>query len=276
MPQSNVLRWIGDQTQLSPEEKALRRFNLSGRRAVITGGGGSLGLEMAFALLEHGCEAIHLIDIDRSRLYDAVRRLMLVFPQRSIEEAVVDITNKPELEKFIADGPLEGNFDIVIALAGIAMPKEIHSDADWDSVIDTNVTGSFNTVKLFGELMIKSHTPGSIVIVSSLAGHHPQSAPVTQTTYSSPKAALLNMMRFFAAEWAQYHIRVNSISPGYMSAALTGGLVEPPEVWYERIPMQRIGERGELDGAIILLVSNAGSYITGTDIVVDGGAGALN
>lgn len=110
------------------------------------------------------------------------------------------------------------------------------------------------------------------MFISSIAGHGAL-FPQPQVAYNAAKAAVLGMMSSFATEWAQHGIRCNSISPGFMDTILNAGdsLEEHRTIWKERMPIPRLGERGSLNGAIMLLVSQAGSYITGTDIFVDGG-----
>jgi sorbose reductase len=119
--------------------------------------------------------------------------------------------------------------------------------------------------------MIKLKTGGSIVLVASISGHV-INFPQPQAAYNTAKSAVMHMTRCFAAEWAVHGIRVNSISPGYMDTVLNEGdaLEGPREMWRSRTPMGRMGKPNELDGAALLLCSAAGSYITGSDIRVDG------
>lgn len=119
--------------------------------------------------------------------------------------------------------------------------------------------------------MIEQNKGGSIIFVSSVSGRivcYPQ--PLV--AYAASKAAISHVGRSLAAEWAVHGIRVNSISPGYMNTILTrgDGLVQQREMWQARSPMGRLGDASELTGAVILLSSQAGSYMTGADIVVDG------
>lgn len=113
--------------------------------------------------------------------------------------------------------------------------------------------------------------PCSIVFVSSISGHC-VNFPQPQAAYNTSKAGVLHMMHSLAAEWARYSIRVNSISPGYMNTVLNEGegLNEARSIWLERTPMGRIGEPHELIGAVVFLCSNAASFVTGTNLTVDG------
>jgi sorbose reductase len=119
--------------------------------------------------------------------------------------------------------------------------------------------------------MIKQSTGGSIVFTCSISAHR-VNYPQPQVAYNVSKGALLQLKSSLAAEWAQYGIRVNSISPGYMDTILNAGegLEAPRKMWAERNPMGRMGNPSELAGVIVLLCSHAGRYVNGADIVVDG------
>ena len=119
--------------------------------------------------------------------------------------------------------------------------------------------------------MVQRGTGGSILFVASALGHR-VAFPQPLTAYNASKAAIQHVGRALAAEWAVHGIRVNSISPGYMNTVLTQGtgLEQMRKVWKEHIPMGRMGEVSELMGPVLLLCSDAGSYITGADIVIDG------
>ena len=125
--------------------------------------------------------------------------------------------------------------------------------------------------------MIKQSSGGSIVFISSIAGHR-VCFPQPQVAYNVSKAALLHLKNSLAAEWAHYGIRVNSISPGYLDTVLTQGegLEMARKIWMERIPLGRMGQPDELAGPVVLLCSGAGRYITGADIMVDGNVQQLH
>ena len=119
--------------------------------------------------------------------------------------------------------------------------------------------------------MIERKTGGSILFVGSVSGHRVL-FPQPLVAYAASKAAIIHVGHSLAAEWAVHGIRVNSISPGYMNTVLTqgAGLAQERKIWTERIPMGRLGEVDELMGAVVMLSSRAGSYITGSDLVIDG------
>ena len=139
-------------------------------------------------------------------------------------------------------------------------------------MFEINTTGAFLCAQAAARSMIKKGNNGSIVFMASISAHV-TNFPQCHVHYNAAKAALIAMARSLAAEWARYGISVNSISPGYMDTVLNEGehLESLRKAWASRTPYGRMGQPEELTGAIVLLVSQAGSYITGTDIVVDGG-----
>jgi len=143
------------------------------------------------------------------------------------------------------------------------------SPAEWRRTLEINTTGSFLCAQAAAKEMIKQNTGGSIVFTASISGHR-VNFPQPQVAYNVSKSALLTLKNSLAAEWARYGIRVNSISPGYMDTILNEGegIAASREIWASRNPMGRMGVPSELSGAIVLLSSEAGSYMTGADIVV--------
>ena len=119
--------------------------------------------------------------------------------------------------------------------------------------------------------MVSQQRPGSILLVSSVTSNRVP-FPLYQSSYTVSKAGVGQLTTALAAEWAQYGIRVNSISPGFMRSAITSEAAVKPlvQLWLERIPLGRCGEPDELSGAVVFLCSDAGRYVTGTDVYVDG------
>jgi sorbose reductase len=135
---------------------------------------------------------------------------------------------------------------------------------EWRQTLDINTTGSFLCAQAAAKHMISQGTGGSIVFTASISGHR-VNYPQPQVAYNVSKSALLTLKNCLAAEWANYGIRVNSISPGYMDTILNegDGIAEARAIWMERNPMGRMGVPRELEGAVVLLSSSAGSFITG-------------
>jgi sorbose reductase len=138
------------------------------------------------------------------------------------------------------------------------------SAAEWRKTLDINTTGSFLVAQAVAKQMIAQKTGGSIVFTASISGHR-VNFPQPQVAYNVSKAALITLKNCLAAEWARYGIRVNSISPGYMDTILNegDGIAEARATWAERNPMGRMGMPSELTGAVVLLASNAGTYMNG-------------
>jgi sorbose reductase len=190
---------------------------------------------------------------------------------------------------------LWGGVDILVAFAGVVKCEDAldMSQAAWKRVLDVNLTGSFICAQAVAkydlwsavdvELVLSYKTDltdrameaggrgGSIVLTASISGHA-ANFPQPQVNYNVSTAGVLMMVKSLAAEWGRYGIRVNSISPGYMNTVLNegDGLNDHRKIWIERTPLGRIGGVDELNGAVILLCSDAGKFITGTDIKVDG------
>lgn len=167
-----------------------------------------------------------------------------------------------------------GSIDILCCFAGVVGCTHAIdvSPEEWRRTFDINTTGSFLCAQAVAKVMVAAQTPGTILFIASISAHR-TNFPQPQSAYNASKAALLSMKTSLAAEWARFGIRVNTISPGYMDTILNDGpgLEEARRTWTERNPMGRMGQPDELTGPVVMLCSKAGSYITGADIVVDGG-----
>lgn len=264
------------QNTLSSAGRAAHRFQVSGN-VIITGGTGTLGIAAARALQEHGASGVVLYDKAPGPAASAeVERLNQAFPSSKISIRVVDITNEDTVNSgVVEDAKTLGSIDHLFCFAGVVGCTNAidMSPTEWRRTLDINTTGSFICAQAVAKQMIAQGTIGSITFTASISGHR-VNYPQPQVAYNVSKSALLTMKNCLAAEWARYGIRVNSISPGYMDTILNDGegLADTRDVWANRNPMGRMGVPSELQGVVVLLASNAGSYINGTDIVVDGGA----
>ncbi|KAJ7634808.1 hypothetical protein FB45DRAFT_790189 [Roridomyces roridus] len=263
---------------LPPSEIARLRFTVKGN-AIVTGGAGMLGLEAARALLEHGASGIALFDlaasIDSAHAAETLALLRSTFPNANIVTKVVDITSEEAVGRGVSETVEElGSVDILLCFAGVV--GTVHAEElpvqQWRRMLDINTTGSWICAQAVGKQMIKQNTGGSIVFTASISAHS-VNFPQPQVAYNASKGALLQVKSSLAAEWARYGIRVNSISPGYMDTVLNegDGLAFARGMWNARTPIGRMGDPTELAGTLILLCSPAGRYITGADILVDGG-----
>lgn len=265
----------------SIQERAAARFEIDGN-AVITGGSGTLAYAATRALIEHGLSQVTLMDLQPSieAAKDKMAELNRDFPDVKVHVVAVDITDQEVAEKAFAQAnEVMGGIDILCCFAGIVgCVHSIDASAqEWRKVLDVNLTGSFICAQAAAKYMIASKKGGSILFTASISAHH-VNYPQPQAAYNVSKIGVTHLTRNLAAEWAVHGIRVNCISPGYLDTILNAGdnLKDVREVWASRNPMGRMGDVDEITPSVVLLSSKrAGRYITGTDLVVDGGAMAF-
>ncbi|KAF9449250.1 NAD(P)-binding protein [Macrolepiota fuliginosa MF-IS2] len=257
---------------LTPVERAIRRFSVSGN-AIVTGGAGHLGLAITQGLLEHGATGIAVFDLSSTitTAQPEIKKLQNEFPQAKIITLEVNVTDESALSKATQEVKTTlGSIDLLLCFAGVLANRNSveTSAAEWRKVLEINTTGSWLCAQAVARHMIEQGQGGAMLFVGSIAGHYV--LPGTPLIpYSVSKAAVLHMAKGLAAEWTRYGIRVNSISPGYINTIMNAGTAHEPtkKLCAERNPMGRMGERDELIGAIILLCSRvAGRYINGQDI----------
>jgi sorbose reductase len=167
-----------------------------------------------------------------------------------------------------------GKVDILVTNAGITggAPAEDYDYAAFKKMIDVNLQGTFLFAREAGKWWIENKVDGRILIVSSMSGSI-VNRPQKQSAYNASKAASAHLMKSLASEWAPYGIRVNALSPGYIQTEANEGdeMKKLSEQWVKDIPMARIAKPEEFRGAAVWLVSDASSYVTGSEILVDGG-----
>jgi NAD(P)-dependent dehydrogenase (short-subunit alcohol dehydrogenase family) len=252
----------------------LDQFRLDGRRAVVTGGSRGLGLEMARALGQAGAEVI-IVGREQSHL-DAARDEL---SKEGIKTSTVvgDLGNVEEAER-VCDLLLKqfDPIDILINNVGgrrINIPTEDLALADWQKIIDLNLTQAFLCTKKIGGAMLP-RGKGRVINVSSISGQWAGKA-MRGRAYETSKAALSMFTKAVAADWAPRGVTVNAIAPGpFLTDANRRWVNEKPEFKAEVeqiIPMGRWGEPHEIGGLALLLASDASSFITGSVMVIDGG-----
>jgi sorbose reductase len=260
---------------LPSEDRARGRFDVQGN-AIVTGGAGTLGLAASRALLEHGLSGLMIFDVNPTLIKSAVIELQADFPIAKIAAKIVDITDEGAVADAVAEASRTlGSLDILLCFAGVvgcAHALEITA-TEWRRTLDINTTGAFLCAQAVARAMVSQGRGGKIVFTASISAHR-VNFPQPQVAYNVSKAALLTLKNCLAAEWARYGIRVNSISPGYMDTILNEGpgLAEARAMWAARNPIGRMGVPSELTGAVVLLCSQAGTYLNGSDILVDGGS----
>jgi NAD(P)-dependent dehydrogenase (short-subunit alcohol dehydrogenase family) len=247
-----------------------KRFDLSGKVALVTGASSGLGVHFARTLAAAGA-AVAIA----ARRADRLASLQAELTRAGSKAAAVALdvqSGEAVAAAFAAAERALGSIDIVVNNAGISIVKPALEmpEADWDSVVDTNLRGAWLVAQAAGKRWVAARRPGVIVNIASILGLRTigQVAP-----YNASKAGLLHLTRALAMEWARYDIRVNAICPGYIETEMNSDFWKTPggQRLIERIPQRRIGRPEHLDGALLLLASEAGSFMTGSVLTVDGG-----
>lgn len=253
-------------------------FDLTGRTALVTGGGRGLGLDFARTLGEAGARVLI-----SSRKEDTLKEAQETLAADGIEvDFIAANSSSAEEAQALADAAIErlGHVDILINNAGATWGAnaEDHPIDAWDKVMALNVRAPFILSQRIGQKSMIPRGYGRILNLASIAGMKANALEGTKTiAYNTSKAAVINFTRALAAEWAKHGINVNAIAPGFFPSKMTAGTLSGGglEKLQQRIPQGRIGRDGELRGATLLLVSGAGDHITGQTLAVDGGATAL-
>lgn len=251
----------------------LDKFSLKGKVALITGAGQGLGYAFARGFAEAGADIL-VAEINPESGPKAAEEIRALGVKTAFHQT--DVTNPQSLRDAVAKTVKDlGRLDIMFNNAGIGQWLEAEKlpIVDWDKMMAVNLNSVFYGSQAAFEPM-RRQGGGSIINTASMSAHivnHPQ----CQAGYNTAKAGVKHLTKSLAVEWAKYNIRVNSISPGYMNGPMAGGHFLNPEIgpiWRAGIPLAgRPGEPEELTGAALLLASPAGSYITGSDIIIDGG-----
>jgi NAD(P)-dependent dehydrogenase (short-subunit alcohol dehydrogenase family) len=254
---------------------AVELFNLEGRKALVTGAGRGIGRVLAISLAQAGCD-VAILEKNIEDAHNVVGEIKKIGKKAAAFQ--VDVTKKAEVEKaFSAAAKFLGRLDIVINNAGVCIHEaaEDTSEEHFDYIVDTDLKGVFLCCQAAMKVM-KPQKKGSIINIASMSGTV-SNYPQKQAHYNAAKAGVILLTKCLAVEWVDLGIRVNSISPGYTRTEMTVK-TSPPEMiaqWESMIPMRRMAEPQELAGAAIYLASDASSYTTGSDIIVDGGYTAL-
>lgn len=255
--------------------KTLDLFSLKGKKGFITGAARGIGKCLAEAFTEMGA-SIAIVDIDIEEAEKTAGELADRYPAHTTAIRC-DVTDAEDVERMMETFIKEyGTIDFAINNAGIAntYPAEEISSKDFKKVVDINLNGVFLTAQAAARQMIKEGKAGSIVNTASMSAHI-INTPQTIANYCASKGGVLLLTKALAVEWAQYNIRVNCVSPGYMATELVAEMKNMHEGWISKIPAGRLGVPEDLVGAYLYLLSDAARYTTGTDLIVDGGYTSL-
>jgi NAD(P)-dependent dehydrogenase (short-subunit alcohol dehydrogenase family) len=251
------------------------RFRLDGRTALVTGGGQGIGRAFAHALAEAGA-SVAVVD-QRLDTAESVAGELEAKGARALA-LQADVTN-PDQVAVIVETIVDqwGTLTIGVNNAGIGqwVDSEAMSAADWDRMLDINLKGVFLCAQAEARVMLPNGY-GKIISTASMSGTI-ANTPQNQAAYNASKAGVIHLTKSLAAEWAARGVRVNCISPGYTRTQLVDDLLKTElgqrvlPVWTSRIPMGRMCDVTELQGALVFLAAEASDYMTGHDLIIDGG-----
>ncbi|MBN2075084.1 MAG: SDR family oxidoreductase [Dehalococcoidales bacterium] len=245
-------------------------FNISGRKALVTGAARGIGKVLALTLAEAGCD-VSLVGLHIEGVEEVAAEITGIGIRALAYQA--DVSKKDEVDNAFSETEKEfGGLDICVNNAGVSFqtPIEDMPEQEWDNIIDTNMKGVFLCSQAAARIMIPQRS-GSIINLASISGHA-VNVPQKQAVYNSSKAGVAMLTKSMALEWAEFGIRVNALSPGYMKTEMTLSSMSHlfPE-WEAITPLGRLGEPEELRGALLFLASDASSYMIGHDLIIDGG-----
>lgn len=248
----------------------LDAFSLAGKVSVVTGANRGIGRSLITALAEAGSDVVLLVR-DPAGTEEAIAELEALGV--SAIAVAADVTVRSDIDRAVAEvtdrlGPV----DVLVNNAGACIHRpalEVTED-EWRLVMDVNVNGVWHCAQAFGAQMVARRS-GAIINIGSISGQI-VNRPQWQPAYNASKAAVHQLTRSLAAEWAAHGVRVNALAPGYIKTEMSP--VDAPENrqrWIEDVPMQRYAMPSELGPSLVYLASEASSFVTGEVLVVDGG-----
>lgn len=256
-------------------------FGLKGKVAVVTGAGQGIGQVVSIGLAQAGAE---IVIVCRNGADETIRKIEEVGGKAYYVKC--DVTDEASVNSAVAEIiERSGKIDILFNNAGACYHKKAivlegedlgglnDGEAtvdEWRRILDVNLTGEYIMSVAVARTMIEKKIKGSIINMASMSGSI-VNIPQCQASYNASKAGVMHMTRSLALEWAEYGIRVNSLSPGYIATPMS---VDTPQelkdAWTPLMPMHRMGKPEELVPAVLYLASSASGYTTGSDIIVDG------
>ncbi len=249
----------------------LNRFSLQGKVALVTGGASGIGESFAFALAEAGAN-VAIADRNGVRARHVANQIARLGIQSLALH--VDVTQKVQVQAMVDEVVARwGQLDVGVNNAGVAVraPAADMTEEGWDITLDVDLKGVFLCCQAEASVMLQQGA-GSIVNTASMSGQI-VNRPQMHVAYNAAKAGVVQMTRTCAAEWAARGVRVNCLSPGHTLSPMTAERLDDEEgqLWLSNTPMNRLGIPRDLQGGLIYLASAASSYVTGHDLVIDGG-----
>jgi NAD(P)-dependent dehydrogenase (short-subunit alcohol dehydrogenase family) len=245
-------------------------FSLAGKTALVTGASSGLGNHFARVLAANGANVVAA-----ARRLDRLEALTTEIKAAGgkAHAVALDVTDRASVVRaYDAAEAAFGTVDVVINNAGVPSNAWVlkTSEAEWRDVLAVNLDGVFRIAQEGAQRMVKAGKPGSIINIASILGI---AVMKTLAPYSASKAAVISLTRSMALELARSRIRVNAIAPGYFATEINGDFWHTPAgaKMISAIPLGRIGNISELDGPLLLLASDAGAFMTGSTLTVDGG-----
>jgi NAD(P)-dependent dehydrogenase (short-subunit alcohol dehydrogenase family) len=250
----------------------LPSFDLTGEVAFVTGASSGIGRHFAELLAAAGAK-VALAARRLDRLAELAREIETAGGQSL--PIVCDVTHPDDVAAAVATAENElGPLSILVNNAGVVVSKPLfeHTEADWDCVVDTNLKGAWLAAREFAHHLVAVKRPGRIINISSVLGFRTIGRV---PAYCAAKAGLTHLTHVLAMELARYGILVNALAPGYVETDFNRGFfqTEAGKALISRIPLKRLGQTEDLDGALLFLASPASAYVTGAVISVDGGHG---
>ncbi len=245
-------------------------FRLDGRAALVTGASRGLGRRFALALAAAGAH-VALAARDAARLAEVAAEIEATGGRAT--SILMDVTNRASVEAGVAEAEAAlGPLRVVVNNSGIALTKRLLevTEAEWDPVIDVNLTGAWLVAQASAKAMVAHGQGGSIVNISSILGQRTNPGVIA---YNAAKAGLDHVTREMAAELAKHGVRVNALAPGYIETDMNRSYwsTPPGKALMSRVPMGRLGQEADLDGPVVFLASDASAYVTGQILGLDGG-----
>lgn len=246
-------------------------FSLRGKSALVTGASSGIGRKVAQAYAQAGADVA--VAARNVEALESVAAELAADGAGKVVPIRCDVTRPEQVNSMVDRVVAElGGIDIAVCNAGIitVVPMLEMSPEEFQRIQDTNVTGVFLTAQAAARAMVPQGRGGVIINTASMSGSI-INVPQQVGHYCASKAAVIHMTKAMAVELAPHNIRVNSVSPGYILTELVEPLTEYHRQWEPKIPLGRIGRPEELIGLYIYLASEASSYMTGSDVVIDGG-----